>query len=78
MQNLDKKITKIDFYYDGGTIDITFEDNAELFIDYRIASNTTGQFYNIYPNDNEKNKIPMNIENMGQLLKEIIRYYEHR
>lgn len=78
MQNLDKKIIKIDFYYDGGTIDMSFEDSSKLFIDYRIASNTTGQFYNIYPNDNEKNKIPMSIENMGQLLKEIIRYYEHR
>lgn len=77
MQNLDKKITKIDFYYDGGTIGITFEDNTKLFIDYRIASNTTGHFYNVYPNDNEDNKISMTIENMGQLLKEIIRYYEH-
>ena len=75
---LNKKIIKIDFYYDGGTIDITFEDNSKLFIDYRIASNTTGQFYTVYPNDNDEDKIPMTIENMGQLLKEIVRYYEHK
>lgn len=75
---LNKKIVNIGFYYDGGTIKISFEDNSNLFIDYKIVSNTTGQFYNVYPNDNEDDKIPMSIENMGQLLKEIIRYYEHR
>ena len=75
---LNKKIINIDGYYDGGTIEITFEDKSKLFIDYRIASNTRGQFYDVYPNDNEDNKILMDIENMGQLLKEIIRYYEHR
>lgn len=75
---LNKKITNVDFFYDGGTIDITFEDNSKLFIDYRIASNTSGQFYNVYPNGNDENKIQMTIENIGQLLKEIIRYYEHK
>lgn len=75
---LDKTISNINFYYDGGTINITFEDNSELFIDYRIKSNTSRQFYTVYPNDNDEDKIPMTIENMGQLLKEVVRYYEHK
>ena len=47
------KITKITSYRDGGTIEITTEDNKIYCIDDRIGTDTRGTVYEGYP-DNSK------------------------
>jgi hypothetical protein len=44
------KITRIDYYLDGGTIKI-YTDAGEFCIDYRLGTRTPGVLYPGYPQD---------------------------
>jgi len=61
----------IDFYKDGGTMEIV-TDKGNFFIDDRISSETKGKIYSEYPKRDNSNVL----ENQDEIKNHIIKYIE--
>jgi len=69
------KIIRIDKARDGGTICFEYEDGHELYIDNRIGSRTTSQFYDDYPEHKNAKIVRMTNEDIHNLICCMMEYY---
>ena len=68
-------IKSFNVYRDGGTIEITTEDDKVFCFDDRILSKTKGKLYDGYPKENNSNIITENAEAIEiELIKALSSY----
>jgi hypothetical protein len=67
MMEEELKIEHVSVYKDGGSKRFSFNDGSEIYQDFRIRTDTRGDFYSEYPKETSS---PLNLEGKYKTLIE--------